>query len=739
MEMSPLEDAEERGAIMEKLALVSVFFPKVMQKDKTFLRDYTNKYPFGCRSTLTCANLKRLKIPSYFSSCLTLTSTYQGSVLYNDGSPPHLNGLPFLDPASANFTGALEKAKLEKDLVLLVDVVDPSALPPLPANHRYLKADIPKAYPRSCQTQSERIDYCYRLLSQYANHAKVVITSRIHVGLPAAALGTPVIFVSKSGWLPGGKEKTGRVSGLLDIFHRIDKPRNLTIGFDLSGPIPPNPGNHEADRRRAAFWHRLKRVSYYEDAAKIFGRIPLQRLGSGMIQDDLHNNFHFVMNQTDLNDWRSRRVIESVLFHHPNAEISIHVEGYVQGDSEGEFSIFAESGYRVSILAISSQSASVEQIKLLLQRFGGVFLSKSTFIRGSLPIALNEGYSLDEHGDVAMMIGKKGLTVMETTSKWISTYLTSAETQQCMLDPTWLMKSTDAIAVTLHRAAFQEHEIIMDSQCYNLIEKDCIYNNDLHWKYGPASSSMPLHQTTEGTAAQQQNRTERQKKAGQSQIQLSHTSAMNRYPDEYSAVQTYFRTEMSDGISDSDGTKKKKKMLSFGAATGEEAITLASMYFSNSTFTVYGVDLDEGSLETAKTSAAAHSPKLDDGKIIFFNGQDTDLSKHGPYDAIFANSVLCYHGTPGVNPQSILTKYPFAAFEDSLGYLDANLNVGGVLAIVNTNYHMSDTKLHTRYKILAQCKNFVPKVDAESISYEKKKSDGMYDCVWVKQEAGEKQ
>jgi len=248
-----------------------------------------------------------------------------------------------------------------------------------------------------------------------------------------------------------------------------------------------------------------------------------------------------------------------------------------------------------------------------------------------------------------------------------------------------------------------------------------------------------LHQTTEGTAAQQENRTERQKKAGQSQIQLSHTSAMNRYPDEYSAVQTYFRTEMSGGISDSDGTTmKNKKMLSFGAATGEEAITLASMYFSNSTFTVYGVDLDEGSLETAKTSAAAHSPKLDDGKIIFFNGQDTDISKYGPYDAIFANSVLCYHGTPGVNPQSILAKYPFAACEDSLGYLDANLNVGGVLAIVNTNYHMSDTKLHTRYKILAQCKNFVPKVDAESISYEKKKSDGMYDCVWVKQEAGEK-
>jgi chemotaxis methyl-accepting protein methylase len=152
-----------------------------------------------------------------------------------------------------------------------------------------------------------------------------------------------------------------------------------------------------------------------------------------------------------------------------------------------------------------------------------------------------------------------------------------------------------------------------------------VLSSSLSNKTTQKSLNPNLHQTTEGTAAQQENRTERQKKAGQSQIQLSHTSAMNRYPDEYSAVQTYFRTEMSGGISDSDGTTmKNKKMLSFGAATGEEAITLASMYFSNSTFTVYGVDLDEGSLETAKTSAAAHSPKLDDGKIIFFNGQDTD-------------------------------------------------------------------------------------------------------------------
>lgn len=493
MEMPYLEDAEKRGALMKKLDIVSMFFPGTDMIDKknndAFLREYTTTFPFGCRSTVTCATLKRHKIRSYFSSCLTLTSTYQGSVLHEDGSLPSLNGLPFLDPAATNFTSALEKAKHEKNLVLLVDVVDPSALPPLPPNHRYVSADIPKRYPRSCQPYSERIDYCYRLLSQYINHAKVVITSRIHVGLPAAAMGTPVIFVSKGGWLPGGKEKTGRVAGLLDIFHRLDRKRNLTLGFDLSGSIPPNPGNHEADRRRAAFWHRLKRVSYYEDAAKVFGRIPLQRLGAGMIQDDIHHNFHFVMNQTDLSDWRSRRVIELVLFYHPNAKISIHVNDYVKSGSQGDFSIFAESGYSVSLFGITTQSVAVAQIQSMLQKFGGVFISKSTFIQGPLPITLDEGYSLDEHGDVALMVGKKGLAVVEKTSKWSSSFLSAAETQRCMADPTWEMNSKD-IAVTVDRSSLLTHDIIMDTKCYDLIERNCIYNDDLHWRYGEGKNVL---------------------------------------------------------------------------------------------------------------------------------------------------------------------------------------------------------------------------------------------------------
>jgi len=258
----------------------------------------------------------------------------------------------------------------------------------------------------------------------------------------------------------------------------------------------------------------------------------------------------------------------------------------------------------------------------------------------------------------------------------------------------------------------------------------------LHLNKGLPAASQYQQPQFSSSPQQAATDSQNQKKAGQSriqsQIQDSHSTSMNRYPDEYIAVQKYFQIQASE-----DGTKNKA-LLSFGSSTGEEAITLASMYFSSNKFTVFGVDLDDNSLVKAKASAAAHTPKLDDGKISFFNGKDTDMSVNGPYDAIFANSVLCSHGNTshggGATPKSIVKKYPFSDFEASLEYLDANLNVGGVLAIVNTNYHFSDTKLYKKYKTLEQCsRNFVKKVDVNNVAYEEHSDVGMHDCVWIKE------
>ena len=81
------------------------------------------------------------------------------------------------------------------------------------------------------------------------------------------------------------------------------------------------------------------------------------------------------------------------------------------------------------------------------------------------------------------------------------------------------------------------------------------------------------------------------------QIQLSHATNLNRYPDEYGAVKTYF---------DHNALLKPGKILSFGSSTGEEAISLVNMYFQSSEYkdwTIYGVDIDEATLKTARDNS----------------------------------------------------------------------------------------------------------------------------------------
>ena len=72
-----------------------------------------------------------------------------------------------------------------------------------------------------------------------------------------------------------------------------------------------------------------------------------------------------------------------------------------------------------------------------------------------------------------------------------------------------------------------------------------------------------------------------------SQIQESHVTGMNRYPDEYSFVKNYVDTNWIG--------KSSVKLLSFGSSTGEEVISLATLYFQSPKYkhiAVYGTDID---------------------------------------------------------------------------------------------------------------------------------------------------
>ena len=209
------------------------------------------------------------------------------------------------------------------------------------------------------------------------------------------------------------------------------------------------------------------------------------------------------------------------------------------------------------------------------------------------------------------------------------------------------------------------------------------------------------------------------------QIQDSHVTGMNRYPDEYLSVKTFIDSQW-------ERWKTGTRILSFGSSTGEKAISLASLYFHGNKYqnvTFYGVDLDEKSVEVARKKVVQMTAR--ESKIVFFNGKGTNIDVHGPYDVIFANNVLCFHGPFPI--ETVVARLPFNDFQKMLTTLDASLKEGGLLAMVNMNYYFEDTELSKRYHPVAKCQgNFVPRIDRATNTYDEMDRTDWMDCVWVK-------
>lgn len=82
------------------------------------------------------------------------------------------------------------------------------------------------------------------LVRQYA-HAKMIITSRIHCGLPSLGCGTPVLFVTSSVFESRTEEQCpDRIQGLVDLFHivrydrnnnKLDTPQTLNLTGLITG------------------------------------------------------------------------------------------------------------------------------------------------------------------------------------------------------------------------------------------------------------------------------------------------------------------------------------------------------------------------------------------------------------------------------------------------------------------------------------------------------------------------
>ncbi len=169
-----------------------------------------------------------------------------------------------------------------------------------------------------------------------------------------------------------------------------------------------------------------------------------------------------------------------------------------------------------------------------------------------------------------------------------------------------------------------------------------------------------------------------------SSIQVRGNTEMDRYPEVFSKVSGLLKHH-----------EKVLNILSFGCSSGEEVFTLANKYFPDpSKRRITGLEVDPQRL------ALARKNNPDPETINFDTGSNETLSRYGPYDIIFAMSVLCSwpdsHGKDDISPY-----FSFSLFEELVTQLDSHLLSGGYFVIANASFRFTDTEISKRYSSMA--------------------------------------
>lgn len=174
---------------------------------------FENHSPIGCRDTHTQKFMDSLKIPNYFSSCLTTTLSLPG------------------------------KTKKE-DVIYAVDVSD--EVVEFIKSHTCFKVKKLTHYMSHEDQQKsfdERMKNVEELLTKYRN-AKMVVTRRLHAALPCLALNTPVLLIRYDD--PNYK---GRLDTFYDFVYNVSENDLLdgTVSIDFN-KIKDNPVKYKKFR-----------------------------------------------------------------------------------------------------------------------------------------------------------------------------------------------------------------------------------------------------------------------------------------------------------------------------------------------------------------------------------------------------------------------------------------------------------------------------------------------------------
>lgn len=189
------------------------------------------------------------------------------------------------------------------------------------------------------------------------------------------------------------------------------------------------------------------------------------------------------------------------------------------------------------------------------------------------------------------------------------------------------------------------------------------------------TASLPRSPAAAAAAAAAAARKERLRH----RVQVNTKTSLDRYPIIFENVAT------------AASELPAKRVLSYGCSTGEEALILSSKYFPDAQ--VIGVEISDKALAKAQTLTAGMP------RISIHHSTPETLAEQGPYDAIFAMSVLC-RWPDSMDMDNIAALFPFDQFCAQVATLDAVLQPGGVLAIYNANYEFLHTPVAAGYDVV---------------------------------------
>lgn len=198
------------------------------------IKHFKKYQPIGCRDYNTVQLLQAKGVDAYFSGCLTLTlgKTYKWN--------GERKGIYMVDPYFSTYNFSKRPSMILKALYtnyfkirIISKKKKDTSLRALLHNSIFFR-EYRKCFEENILLEAEyisqsnseiahlsikeRFDYAKELIQKYSK-AKLVITSKIHCGLPCLGLETPVIYTLDK---QADSISTDRFGGLIDLFNVIE-------------------------------------------------------------------------------------------------------------------------------------------------------------------------------------------------------------------------------------------------------------------------------------------------------------------------------------------------------------------------------------------------------------------------------------------------------------------------------------------------------------------------------------